>query len=206
MKNSLILALVCVLAGSISVEANAQKTRNEKQIAKHAVSQEKLLDRLMKYIEVESWSLYDNVNNDWTMTDGQVEMAAMLAADAKALGAEVYVCPDNYVYVTVPSNLKYDVPTVGISCHLDYSQEAAYQGIKPSVVKYEGGDIVLSKEKVLSPDSKEGRDLKGLVGKTLIHTDGTTLLGGDCKNGCAPYLCLPTASGMTLPSISLPLQ
>ena len=89
MKNSLILALVCVLAGSISVEANAQKTRNEKQIAKHAVSQEKLLERLMKYIEVESWSLYDNVNNDWTMTDGQVEMAAMLAADAKALGAEV---------------------------------------------------------------------------------------------------------------------
>lgn len=184
-KISLILALVCVCSGAISVEANAQKTRNEKQIAKHAVSQEKLLDRLMKYIEVESWSLYDNVNNDWTMTDGQVEMAAMLAADAKALGADVYVCPDNYVYVTVPSNLKYDVPTVGISCHLDYSQEAAYQGIKPSVIKYEGGDIVLSKEKVLSPDSKEGRDLKGLVGKTLIHTDGTTLLGGDCKNGCA---------------------
>ena len=51
-KISHILALVCVLAGSISVEANAQKTRNEKQIAKYVVSQEKLLERLMKYIKV----------------------------------------------------------------------------------------------------------------------------------------------------------
>lgn len=177
--------LVCVFACAITFDVNAQKTRNEKQIAKHAISQEKLLERLLKYIKVESWSLYDNVNNDWTMTEGQVEMAAMLAADARSLGAKVYVCPDNYVYVTVPSNLTYNVPSVGISCHLDYSQEAAYQGIKPSVVKYEGGDIVLSEGKVLSPDSKEGRDLKNLVGKTLIHTDGTTLLGGDCKNGCA---------------------
>lgn len=49
-KQSLILALVCVLAGSISVEANAQKTRNEKQIAKYVVSQEKLLDRLMRFL------------------------------------------------------------------------------------------------------------------------------------------------------------
>lgn len=49
-KISIILALVCVWAGAISVEANAQKTRNEKQIAKHAVSQEKLLDRLMRFL------------------------------------------------------------------------------------------------------------------------------------------------------------
>ena len=180
-----IVVLACIFAGITSSVAFAQATRNEKLIAKHAVTHEKMLERLLKYIKVESWSLYDNVNNDWTMTEGQAEMAAMLAADAKALGADVYVSPDNYVYVTVPSNLKYDVPSVGISCHLDYSQEAPYQGINPSVLKYQGGDIVLSEGVVLSPDSPQGQDLKGLVGKTLIHTDGTTLLGGDCKNGCA---------------------
>ena len=180
-----IVVLACVCAGITSSVAFAQATRNEKLIAKHAVTHEKMLERLMKYISVESWSLYDNVSNDWTMTEGQAEMAAILASDAKAFGAEVYVCPDNYVYVTVPSNLKYDVPSIGISCHLDYSQEAPYQGIKPNVVKYEGGDVVLSEGVVLSPDSPQGQDLKGLVGKTLIHTDGTTLLGGDCKNGCA---------------------
>ncbi len=180
-----IVMLACICAGITSSVAFAQATRNEKLIAKHAVTHEKMLERLLKYIKVESWSLYDNVNNDWTMTEGQAEMAAMLAADAKALGADVYVSPDNYVYVTVPSNLKYDVPSVGISCHLDYSQEAPYQGITPSVLKYQGGDIVLSEGVVLSPDSPEGKDLKCLEGKTLIHTDGKTLLGGDCKNGCA---------------------
>ena len=177
--------LVAVLMSVLTGDMYARKSSNEQIIAKKAVSHEKMLERLLKYISVESWSLYDNVNNDWTMTDGQAEMAAMLAADAKALGADVYVCPDNYVYVTVPSNLKYDVPSVGISCHLDYSQEAPYQGIRPSVLKYQGGDIVLSEGVVLSPDSPAGKDLKGLEGKTLIHTDGTTLLGGDCKNGCA---------------------
>ena len=182
---SVILALVCVCASVIPLSASPRKTHNEKHIAKHAVTHEKMLERLLKYISVESWSLYDNANNDWTMTEGQVEMAAMLAADAKALGADVYVSPDNYVYVTVPSNLKHDAPSVGISCHLDYSQEAPYQGINPTVLKYQGGDIVLSEGVVLSPDSPEGKDLKGLEGKTLIHTDGTTLLGGDCKNGCA---------------------
>lgn len=186
MKRFFILGtLVAVLMGVSTSDLHAQKSRNEKQIAKHAVSHEKMLERLLKYISVESWSLYDNVNNDWTMTDGQVEMAAMLAADAKAMGADVYVCPDNYVYVTVPSNLKYEVPSVGISCHLDYSSEAPYQGIKPNVLKYEGGDIVLNESMVLSPDSEYGYELSGLVGKTLIHTDGTSLLGGDCKNGCA---------------------
>ncbi|MBE6240011.1 MAG: M20/M25/M40 family metallo-hydrolase [Bacteroidales bacterium] len=183
---SLLLALVCVCAGSVSVDTYASTTDNEKQIARHSVSKKKMLERLLKYISVESWSIYaEGDGKVWTMTDGQVQMAAMLAEDAKALGAEVYVSPDNYVYVTVPSNLDYDVPVVGISCHLDYSCEAPYQGIKPSVTEYKGGDLKLSEDIVLSPSSDYGKDLNGLIGKTLIHSDGTTLLGGDCKNGCA---------------------
>lgn len=181
---TILLMLACMCAG-MSSGASAQNKFNEKQIARHAVSHENLLERLMKYISVESWSMYDDQGGEWSVTEGQVEMAALLEADAKALGADVYVSPESYVYVTVPSNLMYDVPSMGISCHLDYTNEAPYQGIKPSVIKYEGGDIVLGPGKVLSPDSLRGRDLKHLVGKTLIHTDGTTLLGGDCKNGCA---------------------
>ena len=84
-----IVVLACICAGITSSVAFAQATRNEKLIAKHAVTHEKMLERLLKYIKVESWSLYDNVNNDWTMTEGQAEMAALLASDAKALGAEV---------------------------------------------------------------------------------------------------------------------
>lgn len=183
-RTTLLLTLMCAILCT-TFNSHAQKTHNEKQIAKHAVSKQKMQERLLKYISVESWSIYDNVNDSWTMTAGQKEMASMLAADARALGAEAYVCPDNYVYVTVPSNLNYDVPSVGISCHLDYSSEAPYVGIKPRITKYTGGDIVLSEGMVLSPDSLAGQELKHLIGKTIIHTDGTTLLGGDCKNGCA---------------------
>ena len=167
-----------------------QDYHNEKEMRRHAISHEKLLGRLLRYLSIESYSKFDNINNTWTMTPGQEEMAKLLASEAKELGAEVYHSPDNYVYVTVPSNIGYDVPAIGISCHLDYSEEAPYKGIKPIVTRYQGGDIVLSPGIVLSPDSKEGRDLKSLSGKTIIHTDGTTLLGGDCKNGCAAAMSI----------------
>ena len=180
----ILVTLSSILMSTHTFNLYAQ-SRNEREIAKHAISHDKLLERLMKYLSVESYSKYDNINNTWTMTPGQEKMATMLAAEARELGAEVYHSPDNYVYVTVPSNVNKDIPVMGICSHLDYSEEAPHIGIKPSVTRYQGGDIVLSPGVVLSPESKEGRDLNNLVGKTLIHTDGTTLLGGDCKNGCA---------------------
>lgn len=176
--------LVVTMLICFCLAINAQNSHNEKEISKHAISNDQLLERLLRYLSIESYSKFDNVNNSWTMTNGQTQMATLLASDAKELGAEVYHSPDNYVYVTVPSNLDYDVPTIGISCHLDYSEEAPGVGIKPKVIKYQGGDITLSPGIVLSPNSKEGKDLNRLIGKTIIHTDGTTLLGGDCKNRC----------------------
>lgn len=179
-----------IIFACLSMGVEAQENHNKTEIAKHAISHEKLLERLLKYLSVESYSKYDNINNTWTMTPGQEEMATLLAEEAKKLGAEVYHSPDNYVYVTVQSNLDYEVPTVGISCHLDYSEEAPGENITPIVTRYKGGDIELSPGIILSPDTKEGRDLNTLVGKTIIHTDGTTLLGGDCKNGCAASMSI----------------
>ena len=180
-----IIVFTCISLGAV-----AQNNHNEQEIAKHAISHERLLERLLEYLSVESYSKFDNVNNTWTMTLGQEKMAKLLASEAKKLGADVYHSPDNYVYVTVPSNLEYEVPAIGISCHLDYSEEAPGENIRPIVTKYKGGDIKLSPDIILSPNSKEGRDLKSLVGKTIIHTDGTTLLGGDCKNGCAASMSI----------------
>lgn len=183
MKKFYLLSISVLLLGPV-FDAYAQKDHNEIEIEQHAISHDKMLKRLMRYISIESYSEYSKEGHVWTMTPGQKKMAKCLASDAKALGADVYLSPDNYVYVTVPSNIDKDVPVLGISSHLDYSNEAPHKNLKPSVIKYEGGDIVLNKNMVLSPDSQEGKDLKNLVGKTIIHTDGKTLLGGDCKNGC----------------------
>ena len=171
-----IIATFVLVAISASVSAKSYR-----------VSQDKMLDRLLGYIKINSQSQYDKENSSiFTMTDGQRVMAQHLANEAKALGAKVYVCPDNYVYIELPSNTKADVPTLGISCHYDTTPEApCSKVINPIVIKYKGGDIIQGEGRSISPDSHFGRDLKNHIGKTIIHTDGTTLLGGDDKNGCA---------------------
>ena len=153
------------------------------------VSKQEMLDLFLKYIAVESGS-QEAPEGEYAMTQGQMEMARMLAADAKACGAEVYMSEWGYVYVDIPSNIGVDVPVLGISAHLDYTPEAPGIGIKPTVITYDGGDIQLANGDVISPDSAEGVDLTGLTGKTIIHSSGETLLGGDDKCGLSITMSL----------------
>lgn len=150
------------------------------------VAQDEILTRFLKYVRINSQSQEADVAGEFPMTDGQIEMAEYLEKEAKTLGADVYRSENAYVYVTIPSNIKEKVPTLGISCHLDFTPEAPGGDIIPIVKHdYQGGDILLGNGQYLRVDSPEGADLKNLIGKTIIHTDGTTLLGGDDKNGCA---------------------
>lgn len=120
-----------------------------------------ILDQFMKYASVNSQS-----DNDSTCTHGQVLMARMLKSDADSLiaaskvkGATCVLSPENYLYVTIPANVKGNVPSLGISCHLDITPEATGGNIKP-IISLVNGHMVAC-------------------------TDGTTLLGADDKCGCA---------------------
>lgn len=160
------------------------------------VDDQEMLDLLLKYLAVNSGSIY--MTDVYPMTPGQEEMAKLLKSDAEALGADVFLSEWNYVYIDVPSNLDHEVPVLGISCHLDYNTETygpditwdRLPEIHPIVLEYKGGDIEQSPGRYIRVDSAEGADLPGLVGTTLIHTDGTTVLGGDDKNGCAIAMSL----------------
>lgn len=155
------------------------------------VTKEDMLTRFLKYVKIDSQSQEADVAGEFPMTDGQIVMAKFLEDEAKALGADVYRSEDAYVYITIPSNTNDKVPTLGISCHLDFTPEAPGGNINPIVKRnYQGGDILLGNGKYLRVDSPEGADLKNLIGKTIIHTDGATLLGGDDKNGCAIAMSL----------------
>lgn len=154
-------------------------------VKKYAISQDAMLDRFMEYIAIESGSDYDVPEGVYPMTEGQKQMAEKLAADARSLGAKVTLSEWGYVYVRVPSNIKKKVPSIGVSCHLDYTPEENGTGIKPTVLKPYMGGVIKQAYGEIHPDSTDGRDLPSLVGKTIIHSDGTTLLGGDDKNGCA---------------------
>lgn len=148
------------------------------------VTQQEMQDRLLKYLAVESGSK-DTSDGSYPMTDGQMEMARLLKADIEALGATATLTEWGYVYAEIPSNIDLDLPVFGISCHLDYTPEAPGKGINPTVIKYTGGDIKLADGSVISPSNPDGAELPELVGKTLVLSDGTTLLGADDKNGCA---------------------
>lgn len=160
------------------------------------VDKQEMLDLLLKYIAVNSGSI--DTNEGYPMTPGQEEMALLLKSDAEALGAKVFLSEWQYVYIDVPSNLDHEVPVLGISCHLDYNTETYGANVKwedlppihPVVLEYKGGDIEQAPGRYIRVESVEGRDLPGLVGKTIIHTDGTTVLSGDDKNGCAIVMSL----------------
>lgn len=152
-----------------------------------------MLDRFLKYVLIESQSIDDPDPNSFPMTEGQRTIAQQIYDEIRSFGGgvEVKMSEDYYVYAKVPSNMKKKVPSVMFMAHLDVTPEANGKGIKPQVHRnYRGGPIALGNGLVLSPDSKQGRHLKDLVGKTIVTSDGNTLLGADCKTGCAILVTL----------------
>lgn len=159
---------------------------------------EKVLNRFLSYVKIESQSVDVPDFNAFPMTEGQKKMATFLANEIESFGGkdvEVTVSKDFYVYVKIPSNLSDSknkiVPSLFFTAHLDVTPEAPGKGINPIVhTNYSGGDLTLSPGIVLSPSSPAGARLNELKGKTIVTTDGTTLLGADDKAGCTILVTL----------------
>ena len=123
-------------------------------------------------------------------TSGQRVFAEALVKELEALGLEEISLDDNsYLMATLPSNMEdKEVPTVGFISHLDTSPDMSGEGVKPRIVSYAGGDIVLNEAEniVLSP--RMFPEMEQYIGQDLIVTDGTTLLGADDKAGVAAII------------------
>ncbi|PHS51766.1 MAG: peptidase T [Lutibacter sp.] len=144
---------------------------------------QKIIDRFVKYVTVDTQS--DPNNPDFPSTDKQWDLARSLVEELKEIGLEDVTIDDNcYVMATLPSNVDFKVPILGFIAHIDTSPDYTGKNVKPQFhPNYNGEDIVLNKEEniVLSPSYFD--DLLLYKGKTLITTDGTTLLGADDKAG-----------------------
>ena len=142
-----------------------------------------ILDRFIKYVQIDTES--DPNNPAFPSTEKQWNLAHVLVDELKAIGMQEVTLDDNcYIMATLPSNIDHEVPTIGFVAHIDTSPDFTGTNVQPQIHKnYDGKDIVLNAEKniVLSPDYFE--DLLLYKGKTLITTDGTTLLGADDKAG-----------------------
>ncbi len=114
------------------------------------------------------------------------EMLSMGIQDARMDG-------HGYVYGTIPGNPR--LPTIGFIAHMDTAPDAPGANVKPRIVEYTGEDICLNAEKGIFLRASDYSGLKNHVGKHLIVTDGTTLLGADDKAGIAEIM---TAASLLL--------
>ena len=151
------------------------------------VNRRELLDRFVRYAKVETTA--NPESDDYPSSPGQRTLTAMLAKELSAMGA-VDVKQDEHalVFATIPSTLDRDVevPVVAFNSHVDTSPEAPGANVDPQIIEnYQGGDIVLPKDKTKVIRVAESPELERLHGCTLITSDGTTLLGADDKAGVA---------------------
>lgn len=145
-----------------------------------------LLDRFCRYVKVETTAVEET--KDYPSSPGQLELGKILAQEMEDLRLQ-QVGIDRYGIVmgTIPGNVK--APTIAWLAHMDTSPEAKGKNVKPTLHKnYNGKDIVLPGDKSKVIRVAETRGLAELKGKTVITSDGTTLLGADDKAGVATIM------------------
>ena len=142
-------------------------------------------ERFLKYVSFDTQS--DEYSETCPSTDKQKLLGAYLVEEMKALGiADAYMDADGYVYGTVPGDPR--LPTIGLIAHMDTSPDCSDDNVQAKIVAYDGADILLNEEKDIWLRQADYPALKQHVGKHLIVTDGTTLLGADDKAGIAEIM------------------
>ena len=144
---------------------------------------ENLIKRFVKYAKVHTTSSEDS--ETVPSTEIQKDLGKILVEDLKEIGlSDAYMDDKGYVYATLKANTDKNLKKIGFIAHMDTSPAASGENVNPQIHRnYDGGDIVVNKEKniVLSPN--EFSILSEKLGKTIITSDGTTLLGADDKAG-----------------------
>ena len=142
-------------------------------------------ERFLKYVSFDTQS--DENSPTCPSTAKQKILGAAIVEEMKAMGiGDAYMDPDGYVYGTVPGDP--ELPTIGLIAHMDTSPDASGADIKTRIAEYTGRDICLNEEKGIFLSQKDYPSLQNHVGKHLIVTDGTTLLGADDKAGVAEIM------------------
>ncbi|HTY61636.1 MAG TPA: peptidase T [Acidobacteriota bacterium] len=149
-----------------------------------------VLDRFLRYVAIDTQSSEESTT--YPSTEKQWNLLKLLAGELGQLGlTDVTLDEYGYVMATLPGNVPEKhpafgkVPVVGLIAHVDTSPSTSGAGVKPQVIEYKGGDIVLPGDSSVVITETENPELKQNIGKTIVTTDGTTLLGADDKAGVA---------------------
>lgn len=149
------------------------------------INHQRLLERFIRYVQVDTTA--GDVTKAVPSSPGQLVLGKIMVEELKAIGLkDAEQDQFGIVMATVPATVDRPTPVVALCSHLDTSPETSGTGIKPQVVRnYPGGDLVLPGNPSKVIRTADNPELRALVGKTIITTDGTTLLGSDDKSGVA---------------------
>lgn len=142
-------------------------------------------ERFLRYVSFDTQSC--EFSETCPSSEKQKILGAALVAEMREMGIQdAFMDENGYVYGTVPGDPA--LPTIGLIAHMDTSPDASGADIQTRIVKYTGGDVCLNAQKDIWLKETDYPSLKNHVGKHLIVTDGTTLLGADDKAGIAEIL------------------
>ena len=144
----------------------------------------RLVERFKSYIAIDTMS--NPKSQTVPSSPNQMILAKQLYEELKELGLKTRMDDKGYVYGELPANSDKPFHSIGFVAHMDTSPALDGACTNPQIVEYKGGDIKLNEE--FSIKVSEFPYLETLVGKTIITTDGTTLLGADNKAGIAEIL------------------
>ena len=144
-----------------------------------------VIDRFLKYVSFDTQSNEDS--ETCPSTDKQRVLGAALVEEMLAMGiTDAHMDADGYIYGSVPGDPK--LPTIGLIAHMDTAPDASGENVKAKIVPFDGSDVCLNEEKQIYLRQADYPDLAKHIGKHLIVTDGTTLLGADDKAGVAEIM------------------
>ena len=149
---------------------------------------EKILDRFLRYIAIDTQA--DPNSESQPSAAKELNLSKLLCEELTAMGGQAELDEYGYVMATIPSNCGKDVPAIGFIAHVDTAPDAAGACTNPQIIEnYDGHGIKLGDSgRVLLPEHFP--HLNKCIGKTVVTTDGTTVLGADDKAGIAAILTM----------------
>lgn len=149
-----------------------------------------LIERFIRYVKIDTQS--DADSQSVPSTQKQFDLLKLLKRELEELGVkDIRLETNGNLYATIPANAKKKVPSIGLMAHVDTASEMSGKNVKPQIFKnYKGQVITLNPTLGVKLDPKVFPSLKRHLGKTLVTTDGTTLLGADDKAGVAIIMTL----------------
>lgn len=145
----------------------------------------RVTERFLEYVKFDTQSSV--ATGTTPSTEKQLVLAKALHDELISVGMkDVTLDANGYVMATLPANTEKKIPTIGFISHMDTAPDYSGKDVNPQLIEYKGGDIKLNENTLLKV--KDFPEVEEYIGKTLITSDGTTLLGADDKAGVSEII------------------